>query len=167
MSGSGKRTDRLEIDKPVTPAMQRGWAPKTEKTKEAMNEESRTSDTPYCPVTTVKCKENAIPGRTLGTIRFQGDTSTRKMPVILTWQRERGQSQGALYNSTHPTNRSSTMAHGHVCRARFPRRRWPGSTIVSRRRSYFPMSGLQKCTSRMQCASPRRCRASLPPWLVI
>lgn len=73
MSGSGKPTDRLEIDKPVTPAMQRGWAPKTEKTKDAMNEESRTSDTPYCPVITVKCKENAIPGRTLGTIRFQGE----------------------------------------------------------------------------------------------
>ena len=47
--------------------MHRGWAPNTEKTKDAMKEESRTSDTPYCPVTTVKCRENAIPGRTLGT----------------------------------------------------------------------------------------------------
>ena len=62
--------------------MQRGWAPKTEKTKDAMNEESKTSDTPYCPVTTVKCKENAIPGRTLWTIRFQRDSSIRK-PTIL------------------------------------------------------------------------------------
>jgi hypothetical protein len=37
-----------------------------EKMKDAINEERRTSDTPYCPVTTVKCRENAIPGRTLG-----------------------------------------------------------------------------------------------------
>ena len=63
-----KRVDNMAIDRPVTPAMHRGWAPNIEKTKEAMKEQSRTSDTPYCPVTTVKCKENAIPGRTLGTL---------------------------------------------------------------------------------------------------
>ena len=147
--------------------MQRGWGPKTEKTKDAMNEESRTSDTPYCPVTTVKCKENAIPGRTLRAIRFKRGHVDKKKPTMLTWRRESGQSQGALYNSMRPSNRSSTMARGHVCRAKCPRRRWPGSMIVYRRRSHFPMSGLQRCTSRMLRASPRRCRASLSPWVVV
>jgi hypothetical protein len=37
----------------------------TEKMKDAMKDDSRTSDTPYCPVDCIKCKENAIPGSTL------------------------------------------------------------------------------------------------------
>lgn len=30
-----------------------------------MKEERRTSETPYCPVDSIKCRENAIPGSTL------------------------------------------------------------------------------------------------------
>lgn len=51
--------------RPVTPAIHKGCAPITEKMKDAMKDESRTSDTPYCPVDCIKCKENAIPGSTL------------------------------------------------------------------------------------------------------
>lgn len=39
----------------------------TEKIKDAMKEERRTSDTPYCCVDSIKCKENAMPGSTLTT----------------------------------------------------------------------------------------------------
>ena len=56
-----------EDHRPVTPAMHKGWAPKIEKMKDAMKEESRTSDTPYCCVDSIKCKENAMPGSTLKT----------------------------------------------------------------------------------------------------
>ena len=45
--------------------MQRGWAPKTEKTKAAMKEETRTSATPYWPVVSMRSREKAMPGRTL------------------------------------------------------------------------------------------------------
>ena len=45
--------------------MQRGWAPKTEKMKAAMNEDKSTSDTPYCCVVSMRSNENAIPGNTL------------------------------------------------------------------------------------------------------
>ena len=50
---------------PVTPAMHSGWAPNTEKMKEAINDDSRTSDTPYCWVVSIKSREKAMPGRTL------------------------------------------------------------------------------------------------------
>lgn len=50
---------------PVTPAMVRGCAPRTENTKAAMNEDRRTSETPYCWVVSIKSNEKAIPGRTL------------------------------------------------------------------------------------------------------
>ena len=50
---------------PVTPAMHKGWAPKTEKMKAAMNEERSTSATPYCCVVSMRSRENAIPGSTL------------------------------------------------------------------------------------------------------
>lgn len=50
---------------PVTPAMQRGWAPKTEKMKAAMKEDRRTSATPYCWVVSMRSRENAMPGSTL------------------------------------------------------------------------------------------------------
>jgi hypothetical protein len=39
----------------------------TEKIKDAMKEERRTSVTPYCCVDSIKCKENAMPGSTLTT----------------------------------------------------------------------------------------------------
>lgn len=58
---------KSEIYKPVTPAIHKGWAPMTEKMKDAMKEERRTSDTPYCCVDSIKCKENAMPGSTLTT----------------------------------------------------------------------------------------------------
>ena len=48
------------------PAMQHGWAPKTEKTRAAMKEE-RTSVTPYLFVVSIRSSENAIPGRMLNT----------------------------------------------------------------------------------------------------
>src|SRR5260221_12364070 len=51
--------------RPVTPAMHKGWAPITEKINDAMKEESKTSETPYCSVDSIKCRENAIPGSTL------------------------------------------------------------------------------------------------------
>lgn len=50
---------------PVTPAMQSGCAPKTEKMKAAMKEDSNTSATPYCCVVSIRSRENAIPGSTL------------------------------------------------------------------------------------------------------
>ena len=50
---------------PVTPAIQSGWAPNTENMKEAMNDERRTSDTPYCCVVSIRSRENAMPGNTL------------------------------------------------------------------------------------------------------
>ena len=50
---------------PVTPAIVRGCAPKTEKMNAAMNEASNTSVTPYCSVVSIRSREKAIPGRTL------------------------------------------------------------------------------------------------------
>ena len=50
---------------PVTPAIVRGCAPKTEKMDAAMNEASNTSVTPYCSVVSIRSREKAIPGRTL------------------------------------------------------------------------------------------------------
>lgn len=58
---------RAGINRPVTPAIHKGWAPMMEKIKDAINEERRTSDTPYCCVDSIKCKENAMPGSTLTT----------------------------------------------------------------------------------------------------
>lgn len=52
-------------DAPVTPAIVKGWAPNTENMKAAMNDDMRTSATPYCWVVSIKSNENAIPGRTL------------------------------------------------------------------------------------------------------
>lgn len=51
---------------PVTPAIVRGWAPKTENINAAMKDEMRTSVTPYCWVVSIKSNEKAMPGRTLG-----------------------------------------------------------------------------------------------------
>lgn len=45
----------------------KGWAPIKEKMKDDIKEDSRTSDTPYCCVDSIRCKENAIPGSTLTT----------------------------------------------------------------------------------------------------
>jgi hypothetical protein len=50
---------------PVTPAIVRGCAPKTEKMNAAMNEANNTSVTPYCSVVSIRSREKAIPGRTL------------------------------------------------------------------------------------------------------
>lgn len=50
---------------PVTPAIQSGCAPKMEKIKDAMNEDNRTSATPYCCVVSMRSNEKAIPGNTL------------------------------------------------------------------------------------------------------
>jgi hypothetical protein len=50
---------------PVTPAMQRGWAPKMLKMAAAITEETRTSATPYLPVVSMRSRENAMPGSTL------------------------------------------------------------------------------------------------------
>jgi len=58
---------QIGIYRPVTPAIHKGWAPKTEKIKDAMKEERRTSVTPYCCVDSIKCKEKAMPGSTLTT----------------------------------------------------------------------------------------------------
>ena len=54
---------------PVTPAIHKGCAPNMENTKEAMNEDRRTSETPYCCVVSIKSRENAIPGSTLRAVR--------------------------------------------------------------------------------------------------
>lgn len=53
---------------PVTPAMHRGWAPKTEKTKAAMKDDSKTPATPYSLVVSIKSRGKAMSGRTLGNI---------------------------------------------------------------------------------------------------
>lgn len=45
--------------------MVNGWAPKTEKMNAAMNEDMRTSATPYCCVVSIKSREKAMPGNTL------------------------------------------------------------------------------------------------------
>ena len=66
---------------PVTPAMQSGWAPKTEKMKAAMNDDRSTSDTPYCCVVSMRSKENAMPGRTLG----QSNRLDRDQRHVETW----------------------------------------------------------------------------------
>ena len=50
---------------PVTPAMQSGCAPNIEKTNAAINDDSRTSETPYCCVVSMRSREKAMPGRTL------------------------------------------------------------------------------------------------------
>jgi hypothetical protein len=47
-----------------------------EKIKDAIKEERRTSDTPYCCVDSIKCKENAMPGSTL-TTRWSAHRSER------------------------------------------------------------------------------------------
>ena len=52
-------------DPPVTPAMVSGCAPKMEKMKAAMKDDSRTSETPYCCVVSIRSSENAMPGKTL------------------------------------------------------------------------------------------------------
>ena len=57
---------RSREDAPVTPAIVSGCAPKTEKMKAAMKEDMRTSDTPYICVVSMRSRENAMPGRTLG-----------------------------------------------------------------------------------------------------
>lgn len=52
--------------------MVKGWAPNTEKMKAAMNDDMRTSATPYCCVVSIKSNEKAIPGRTLKSIYEYG-----------------------------------------------------------------------------------------------
>jgi hypothetical protein len=58
---------RARFYRPVTPAIHKGWAPMIEKMNDAIKEERRTSDTPYCWVDSIKCNENAMPGSTLTT----------------------------------------------------------------------------------------------------
>jgi len=63
---------------PVTPAMVNGWAPNTEKMNAAMNDDIKTSDTPYSRVVSMRSKENAIPGSTLENTRyFRGFSHTK------------------------------------------------------------------------------------------
>ena len=45
--------------------MQRGWAPKTEKTAAAMNDDRRISVTPYSWVVSMRSNEKAMPGKML------------------------------------------------------------------------------------------------------
>jgi len=45
--------------------MVRGWAPNIENINAAMKDDIRTSATPYCPVVSIKSRENAMPGKTL------------------------------------------------------------------------------------------------------
>ena len=73
---------------PVTPAMHNGWAPKNEKMKAAMKDESSTSATPYCCVVSMRSREKAIPGRTLGICVYlkYGESSIHSVG-LLTWQR--------------------------------------------------------------------------------
>ena len=62
------------------------------------------------------------PGPNPDNERYQiGKEETMAM-IGLTLQRKRGQSQAALYNSTHPSSRSSTTGRGHGCPARCLRR---------------------------------------------
>ena len=49
----------------MTPAMQSGCAPKSEKTPAAIKDARRTSATPYSCVVSIKSSENAIPGKIL------------------------------------------------------------------------------------------------------
>ena len=56
---------KLDACLPVTPAMVRGCAPKTENMKAAMNEDIKTSATPYCAVVSIRSNEKAMPGKTL------------------------------------------------------------------------------------------------------
>lgn len=53
------------VNRPVTPAMVSGWAPKTENINAAINDDSRISVTPYCSVVSIKSNAKAIPGSTL------------------------------------------------------------------------------------------------------
>jgi hypothetical protein len=55
----------MEYRVPVTPAIVSGCAPKVENIKAAMNEDMRTSTTPYSSVVSMRSRENAMPGRTL------------------------------------------------------------------------------------------------------
>lgn len=69
---------------PVTPAIVRGWAPKTENMNAAMKEDISTSATPYWLVVSIRSRLNAIPGSTLRAV------NERAFPVFanaLTWQR--------------------------------------------------------------------------------
>lgn len=50
---------------PVTPAIVRGCAPKTENMNAAMKEDMRTSAMPYCWVVSMRSSEKAMPGKTL------------------------------------------------------------------------------------------------------
>lgn len=56
---------RIRSGLPVTPAIVRGWAPNTEKTIAATEEDKSTSETPYSAVVSIRSSEKAIPGRTL------------------------------------------------------------------------------------------------------
>lgn len=62
---SAERRVGIERRTPVTPAIVRGWQPKTENTNAAMNEESKTSATPYWSVVSMRSREKAMPGKTL------------------------------------------------------------------------------------------------------
>ena len=56
--------------------------------------------------------------RTSGREGYQkGKKETAMMMTKPTLQRKRGQSQEALYNSTHPSSRSNTTGRGHGCPA--------------------------------------------------
>jgi hypothetical protein len=68
---------------PVTPAMVRGWAPKTENTKAAMKDDIKTSETPYWLVVSMRSREKAIPGNTLCSVSDVLFSLCHK----LTWQK--------------------------------------------------------------------------------
>lgn len=63
-----KKRNDIDMVAPVTPAIHNGWAPKTEKMKAAMKDESNTSATPYSLVVSIKSREKAMPGRTLRSV---------------------------------------------------------------------------------------------------
>ena len=76
----------INFKTPVTPAIVRGCAPKTEKMNAAMNEASNTSVTPYCSVVSIRSREKAIPGRTLKHVQSQ-KICVSKETLKLTWKR--------------------------------------------------------------------------------
>ena len=76
--------------------------PEVENTKEAMNDDSKTSATPYCCVVSMRSRENAIPGRTL---RYQRQILPAKWILQTpTLQKRSIQWRVSLYNSRHLSN---------------------------------------------------------------
>jgi hypothetical protein len=50
---------------PVTPTIHKGWAANIENRAAAIEDAMSTSATPYCPVVSIRSRENAIAGKTL------------------------------------------------------------------------------------------------------